>query len=41
MRTANSFTRKVADERIAGLFADGAEILRDTEAGPAGESRNA
>jgi hypothetical protein len=33
VRTANSFTRKVADERIAGLFADGAEILCDAEDG--------
>jgi hypothetical protein len=33
MRTANSFTRKAATERIAVLFADGAEILRDTEDG--------
>jgi hypothetical protein len=33
MRTADSFTRQAAAERIAGLFADGAEILCDAEDG--------
>jgi hypothetical protein len=33
MRTAESFTRKAIAGRIAGLFADGAEILCDAEDG--------